>query len=106
MWDLPDAAPPPICVAVAGDRSCELAGRLADLVVVGDPQQELISAFDCHGGTGKPGVGQLPICHDTDRDAAITRAHDRFRWCCGGWPVIHAIRQRFLVETACLNAVS
>ena len=45
------------------------------------------SAGDRHGGAGKPKVGQLPICYDTDRDAAIARAHDQFRWFGGGWPV-------------------
>jgi G6PDH family F420-dependent oxidoreductase len=61
LWDLP-AEPPPIGVAVSGDRSCELAGRLADLLIATEPRPELISAFDRHGGTGKPQGGQLPIC--------------------------------------------
>ncbi len=86
LWDLPDA-PPPIGIAVSGERSCKLAGRLADLVIATEPKSELISAFDRHGGSGKPRVGQLPICFDTDRDAAIARAHDQFRWFAGGWKV-------------------
>jgi G6PDH family F420-dependent oxidoreductase len=86
LWDLPDTAPP-IGVAVSGDRSCELAGRLADLLIATEPRPELTSAFDRHGGAGKPKVGQLPICYDTDRDAAIARAHDQFRWFGGGWTV-------------------
>lgn len=32
-------------------------------------------------------VGQVPICWDPDRDAAIARAHDQFRWTAGGWRV-------------------
>ncbi|MFC9636693.1 LLM class F420-dependent oxidoreductase [Streptomyces mirabilis] len=84
LWDLPDA-PPPIGVAVSGDRSCELAGHVADLVIATEPRPELVSAFDRHGGAGKPRVGQLPLCYDTDRDAAIARAHDQFRWFGGGW---------------------
>ncbi|GAX57985.1 TIGR03557 family F420-dependent LLM class oxidoreductase [Streptomyces olivochromogenes] len=86
LWDPPDA-PPPIGVAVSGDRSCELAGHAADLVIATEPRPELISAFDRYGGTGKPRVGQLPICYATDRDAAIARAHDQFRWLGSGWPV-------------------
>ena len=39
------------------------------------------------GGTGKPRIGQVPICWDPDRDAAIERAHDQFRWFGGGWKV-------------------
>lgn len=86
LWDLPDT-PPPIGVAVSGDRSCELAGHLADLLIATEPRPELITAFERHGGAGKPKVGQLPICYDTDRDAAVARAHEQFRWFGGGWPV-------------------
>ena len=32
-------------------------------------------------------VGQIPVCWDPDRDAAIERAHDQFRWFAGGWKV-------------------
>ncbi|WP_369215557.1 LLM class F420-dependent oxidoreductase [Streptomyces flavofungini] len=86
LWDLPDELPP-IGVAVSGKRSCSVAGRLADLVIATEPKAELIEAFDRHGGSGKPRVGQLPVCYDPDRDAAIARAHDQFRWSVGGWPV-------------------
>lgn len=57
------------------------------MLIATEPKPELTSAFDRHGGAGKPKVGQLPICYDTDRDAAIARAHDQFRWFGGGWPV-------------------
>ncbi|MEV8314569.1 LLM class F420-dependent oxidoreductase [Streptomyces sp. NPDC059900] len=86
LWDLPDALPP-IGVAVSGGRSCALAGRVADLVIATEPKAELVESFDRHGGNGKPRVGQLPVCYDTDKDAAIARAHDQFRWFAGGWPV-------------------
>lgn len=32
-------------------------------------------------------VGQVPVCWDPDRDSAIERAHDQFRWFAGGWAV-------------------
>ncbi|MFE9768125.1 LLM class F420-dependent oxidoreductase [Streptomyces sp. NPDC005808] len=86
LWDLPDELPP-IGVAVSGELSCSLAGRLADLVIATEPKPELLDSFDRHGGHGKPRVGQLPVCYDTDRDTAIARAHDQFRWSVGGWPV-------------------
>ncbi|BDM68818.1 LLM class F420-dependent oxidoreductase [Streptomyces nigrescens] len=86
LWDLPDE-PPPIGVAVSGERSCEIAGRLGDLVIATEPEAELLTSFDRHGGTGKPRVGQLPVCYDPDRDAAVARAHDQFRWMLGGWQV-------------------
>ncbi|KAA0927079.1 MULTISPECIES: LLM class F420-dependent oxidoreductase [Streptomyces] len=86
LFDLPDE-PPAIGVAVSGERSCALAGRLADLVIATEPKAELIESFDRHGGAGKPRVGQLPLCFDTDKDAAVARAHEQFRWSLGGWPV-------------------
>ncbi|MFJ2828235.1 LLM class F420-dependent oxidoreductase [Streptomyces sp. NPDC087263] len=86
LWDLPDELPP-IGVAVSGELSCSLAGRLADLVIATEPKPDLLDSFDRHGGSGKPRVGQLPVCYDTDRDAAVARAHDQFRWSVGGWPV-------------------
>lgn len=86
LWDLPEN-PPPIGVAVSGRQSCELAGRLADLMIAVEPDADLVAAFDRNGGTGKARVGQLPVCHDPDRDAAVRRAHEQFRWFGGGWKV-------------------
>ncbi|WP_030548188.1 LLM class F420-dependent oxidoreductase [Streptomyces albus] len=86
VWDLPDE-PPPIGIAVSGDQSCELAGRLADLVIAVEPKPELLDAFDRYGGAGKPRVGQVPVCYDPDRETAVRRAHEQFRWFAGGWKV-------------------
>ncbi|MCK8437697.1 LLM class F420-dependent oxidoreductase [Streptomyces sp. D2-8] len=86
LWDLPDEAPP-IGIAVSGKRSCELAGRLGDLVIATEPKAGLLEAFDRHGGQGKPRVGQLPVCYDPDRDTAVERAHSQFRWFGSGWKV-------------------
>ncbi|MET9297515.1 LLM class F420-dependent oxidoreductase [Streptomyces sp. NPDC003077] len=86
LWDCP-ADPPPIGIAVSGERSCEIAGRLADLVIAVEPKGELLTAFDRHGGSGKPRVGQVPVCYDADRETAVRRAHEQFRWFGGGWKV-------------------
>ncbi|MBV9595096.1 MAG: LLM class F420-dependent oxidoreductase, partial [Actinobacteria bacterium] len=32
-------------------------------------------------------IGQIPICWDTDAEAAKARAHEQFRWFGGGWAV-------------------
>ncbi|MFF5426226.1 MULTISPECIES: LLM class F420-dependent oxidoreductase [unclassified Streptomyces] len=84
VWDLPDT-PPPVGIAVSGSRSCELAGRLGDLLIATEPKRDLIDAFDTHGGAGKPRIGQLPICYGADREEAVARAHEQFRWSLGGW---------------------
>jgi G6PDH family F420-dependent oxidoreductase len=86
IWDLPDT-PPPIGVAVSGRQSCRLAGRLADAMIAVEPKAELGAMFDAAGGAGKPRIGQLPVSYDADRDAAVARAHQQFRWFAGGWKV-------------------
>ena len=86
VWDLPETSPP-IGVAVSGPQSCQLAGELADVRVAVEPSKELGDAFDAAGGTGKPRVGQVPVCFDRDVEAAVARAHDQFRWFAGGWKV-------------------
>lgn len=32
-------------------------------------------------------IGQVPVCWDPDRDRAVKRAHEQFRWFAGGWSV-------------------
>ncbi|MGA4545526.1 TIGR03557 family F420-dependent LLM class oxidoreductase [Uniformispora flossi] len=86
LWDLPDE-PPPIGIAMSGPRSASLAGRQADLGIAVEPEKALVDAFREAGGAGRPMVGQLPVSWDPDRDAAVARAHDQFRWFGGGWRV-------------------
>ena len=86
LWDLPDERVP-IGIAVSGPDSCELPGAEADLLVAVEPERELVEMFDKAGGRGKPKVGQVAIAYDPDRDAAIERAHDQFRWFGLGWKV-------------------
>ncbi len=52
-----------------------------------EPDAELGRRFDEAGGSGKERIGQMPVCFDRDRDKAITRAHEQFRWFAGGWKV-------------------
>jgi G6PDH family F420-dependent oxidoreductase len=86
LWDLPDVRVP-IGVAVSGASSCRLAGARADLMIATEPKRELGEMFDAAGGAGKPRVGQVAVCWDPDRDAAVRRAHDQFRWFGLGWKV-------------------
>jgi G6PDH family F420-dependent oxidoreductase len=86
LWDLPETRVP-IGVAVSGADSCRLAGEKADIMVAVEPKSELVEMFHEAGGQDKPIVGQIAICYDEDRDAAIERAHDQFRWFGLGWKV-------------------
>jgi G6PDH family F420-dependent oxidoreductase len=87
LWDRP-AERVPIGVAVSGSESCRLAGRKADLMIAVEPKAELGEMFDAAGGTGKPRVGQIAVSYDEDRDVALRRAHEQFRWFGLGWKVM------------------
>jgi G6PDH family F420-dependent oxidoreductase len=86
LWDVPTSRPP-VAVAASGPQSCRLAASLGDALISVEPDAELVSQFIAEGGTGKRIVGQLPLCFDKDRNRAIERAHDLFRWFDGGWKV-------------------
>jgi len=86
LYDLPEQRVP-IGIAVSGQDSCRLAGTHADLMIAVEPKAELGDLFDAAGGLGKPRVGQVAICWDPDRDAAVRRAHEQFRWFGLGWKV-------------------
>ncbi len=107
LWDLPEQRVP-IGIAVSGQQSCELFAPLAQVMVGIEPEPDLAQWWDANtadttespgdspsgkssSGTSSSGparkVGQLPISWDADKDAAVQRAHQLFRWSMGGWKV-------------------
>ena len=86
LWDLPDQRVP-VGIAVSGEESCRLAGEKTDLMIAVEPESDLVERFERHGGTDKARVGQIALAYDPDRDAAIQRAHEQFRWFGLGWTV-------------------
>ncbi len=91
LWDLPDV-PVGIGVASSGKKSVDKFATLADHLIAVEPDGDLVSTWhSVRQGSGIAGggrvVGQIPICWDPDRDTAIRRAHDQFRWFGGGWNV-------------------
>lgn len=90
LWDLPETRTP-IGVAVSGKQSVRLFAPVADAMIAVQPVADLCREWDAHRAS--PGeepsrkIGQLPVCWDTDADAAVRRAHDQFRWFSGGWKV-------------------
>jgi G6PDH family F420-dependent oxidoreductase len=91
LWDVPDV-PVGIGVAMAGARGVDKFAKLADHLIAVEPDAELVrewhsarQAANLAGG-GRV-VGQIPVSWDPDRDAAVQRAHDQFRWFAGGWKV-------------------
>ncbi|HEX4729788.1 MAG TPA: TIGR03557 family F420-dependent LLM class oxidoreductase [Solirubrobacterales bacterium] len=87
LWDRPDQRVE-VGVAVSGSESCRLAGRKADFMVAVEPKDELGEMFDAAGGAGKSRVGQIAVSYDEDRDTALKRAHEQFRWFGLGWKVM------------------
>ncbi len=90
LWDLPDT-PVEVGVAVSGRHSVERFAPLADHLVATEPKPGLVDRWDSlrREASLPPSrkIGQLPICWDTDVDAAVARAHEQFRWFGLGWPV-------------------
>jgi G6PDH family F420-dependent oxidoreductase len=90
IWDLPDR-PVQIGVAVSGDASIAKFAPKADHLIAVEPEPDLISSWDAvraeHQQPLNRKIGQIPICWGRDKDRAITRAHEVFRWFGGGWSV-------------------
>ena len=91
IWDLPEQ-PVDIAVAVGGGRAINELAQLADHLIATEADSALINewndtSFAPRIGQEARAVGQIPICWDPDRERAIARAHDQFRWFAGGWAV-------------------
>ncbi|WAC55467.1 LLM class F420-dependent oxidoreductase [Gordonia sp. SL306] len=90
IWDLPDDRVP-IGVAVSGERGIGEFRPLADHLIAVEPDAGIVEQWNRYEspdtGAESRAIGQIPICWDSDRDAAVARAHDQFRWFSGGWEV-------------------
>jgi G6PDH family F420-dependent oxidoreductase len=91
IWDVPDE-PVGIGVSLTGEKALEKLAVAADHLINTAPEAAVVEEWkklrDATGilPEGRV-VGQLPVCWDPDRDAAIARAHEQFRWFAGGWSV-------------------
>jgi G6PDH family F420-dependent oxidoreductase len=91
IWDVPDV-PVSFGVAVSGDKSIAALAPLAEHLIAVEPDEDLVKGWHRtrrDAGLAGPSrvIGQIPISWDPDRDKAIERAHDQFRWFAGGWKV-------------------
>jgi G6PDH family F420-dependent oxidoreductase len=86
IWDVPESGVP-LAVAASGAKSVEHFAPLADHLIQVQPDAEVVAGWtERHEGPSRV-IGQLPICWDPDKEAAVARAHDQFRWFGGGWRV-------------------
>jgi G6PDH family F420-dependent oxidoreductase len=87
LWDLPEQRVP-IGVAVSGEQSITKFAPLVDHLIAVEPESDLVATWDDVVGHSRGRkIGQIPICWDTDRERAVERAHEQFRWFAGGWKV-------------------
>ena len=87
IWDTPDDGVP-IGLAVSGEASIERFASLGEHLIAVEPDADLVQGWDrAKGSDGSRKIGQIPICWAPDRDVAVERAHDQFRWFGGGWSV-------------------
>lgn len=91
IWDVPEV-PVSIAVSMTGEKSVEKLAVAADHLINVAPDRAVVDGWNrCRQATGvlPEGrvIGQVPVCWDPDRDAAVKRAHDQFRWFGGGWAV-------------------
>jgi G6PDH family F420-dependent oxidoreductase len=89
VWDVPEGGVP-IGIAVSGPKSLDLLAPLGDHLISIEPDAATIEGWNAARGASAPpsrAIGQLPVCWGPDKEAAIQKAHDQFRWFGGGWSV-------------------
>ncbi|MDA3642917.1 TIGR03557 family F420-dependent LLM class oxidoreductase [Saccharopolyspora indica] len=87
LWDLPSQRVP-VATAVSGAQSVRRFAELSDAMIAVEPSTRLCAQWDRAAAGGAPRkIGQLPIAWAADRDAAVERARQQFRWFAGGWKV-------------------
>jgi G6PDH family F420-dependent oxidoreductase len=88
IWDVPEGGVP-LGIAVSGEKSIERFAPLGDHLITTEPSADLISGWAAArpGGAPSRSIGQIPISWAPDKEDAIARAHDQFRWFAGGWAV-------------------
>jgi G6PDH family F420-dependent oxidoreductase len=85
VFDLPDELPP-IAVAAGGPAAARIAGELGDALVVTEPREDLIAAYESAGGTGRR-YAEVPLAWAPSEDAAAESARKLFRFGIIGWKV-------------------
>src|SRR3954449_3286161 len=71
IFDIPEKGVD-IYVAAAQPNAAELAGKIGDGLISTSPDEEVIEKF----GQEKPKLGMIHVAYDTDKDAALKRAHE------------------------------
>ena len=90
IWDLPED-PVALAAAVSGVSSIEKFAPLVDHLIAVEPEAGFVQDWDAaRSSAGLPAsrkIGQIPVCWGPDKEQAVARAHELFRWFGGGWHV-------------------
>lgn len=89
VWDVPEEGVP-IGIAVSGEKSISRFAPLSDHFISTEPDGDAVEKWRGAkaDGTGSARViGQIPICWGKDKEGAVAKAHEQFRWFGGGWAV-------------------
>jgi G6PDH family F420-dependent oxidoreductase len=89
VWDTPDGGVP-IGIAVSGEKSIDRFAPLSDHFISTEPDAALVEGWKtAHGSDTSAArvIGQVPVCWGPNKDDAIAKAHEQFRWFAGGWAV-------------------
>src|SRR3954462_14431726 len=73
VYDIPDGGVD-VYVAAAQPKAAELAGRIGDGLISTSPDEDVVKNF----GQDKPKLGMMHVAYDTDKDAALKRAHEQW----------------------------
>jgi G6PDH family F420-dependent oxidoreductase len=98
LYTLPDT-PPPLHVAVSGDKSIALAKEHADGVIAIDADEEIVGKWREHSSDG-PVIGQLGVSVLDDEAEALSLAHARFKFTAPGWKVMSELPNPINFEAA------
>ena len=98
LYTLPDE-PPPLHVAVSGDKSIALAKEHGDGLIAIDPDPEIVSKWREHS-SDSPVIGQLGVSVLDDEQEALRLAHERLRFTAPGWKVMAELPNPINFEAA------
>lgn len=90
VWDLPEGRVE-MGAAVSGPQLISRFAPLVDHQITTEPDADVVARWrEERAKAGEPVgrvIGQVPVSWDPDRDAAVRRAHELFRWSGLGWAV-------------------
>jgi G6PDH family F420-dependent oxidoreductase len=103
LWGLSDQ-PVPIAVSMTGEKAVSRLADFADHLIDVSPDKFIVDSWRqarrASGLDAGKAVAQVPIAWGAEREEAVARAHDQFRWFGAGWSVNAELRTPGAFEAA------